>query len=635
MQWWISKLHENVALGAHVQLNVAFPVQGGGAGRCTLDDALVGARRILPLDYSTIHLPPIVGVSMREIPKDTEFAVLALNSPIVSALKEMEGIPPSMQSNVQVRLVACQCGAYHVSLTSMTDLCCGDTLVPANSCSPRVIVQFDGSAHRNRRIGGAGAALLQVESNGISLLDWGARSLPNCADNIVAETHGAALAITLYDKYRSLCQEQELTPLPLDRIQGDIKPLLQHLDFRGRFRRRDLVSLIHQFQAKRSRIAPDAITEYRPREANALADFFAGQASSYLTEEGAASGQVTAPIDISIDPPYDLLLATNAVIPGPHHSGKTVLVLQETLGCDMPQMAKYAGWMDGKCAKSVRAIALATRLGNCAMCVEYVSAATDGRGRLYARQISAQTLPRELRLLAYGATHKEVDMSGAHYELIRAMCASESLPPVRTLRQKLRLAWGLERTTDGEGQLHRAVKLFPMRVINCGATQALAVVRPWLEVEYRNRHFYATEAMEGIVMQLFLLEVRKRCFAPSIIWLHDGFWIGKEVDDEVLRAAEKYVRSRLFPQSENSEPLFRIVDLTEARDAVLHSQSFSPIGPIFPASRWEENISRRSPKGLTRQFPVAKFVHKVGSKRKFPTYFHRVGKRARLFRLRM
>ena len=35
---------------------------------------------------------------------------------------------------------------------------------------------------------------------------------------------------------------------------------------------------------------------------------------------------------------------------------------------------------------------------------------------LYARQISAQTLPRDLRLLVYGATHKEVDMSGAHYE---------------------------------------------------------------------------------------------------------------------------------------------------------------------------------------------------------------------------
>ena len=242
-----------------------------------------------------------------------------------------------------------------------------------------------------------------------------------------------------------------------------------------------------------------------------------------------------------------------------------------------------------------------------------------------------------------------------------------SVPPVRTLRQWLRLAWVTGPATGVDDEVHRAIKLFPLRVINGGAAQALAslvanelppppwlyalayeleaardaatsnmlaVVRPWLEVEYRNRHFYATEAIEGIVMQLFLLEVRKRCFAPSIIWLHDGFWIDKQVADEALLAAEKYVRSRLFPQSVNHEPLFRIVDLTEARDAVLHSQTFSPMGPLFPTSRWEDNMSRQSQKCLTRQFPVAKFVHKTGSKRKVSTYFHRVSKRARQFRLR-
>ena len=108
------------------------------------------------------------------------------------------------------------------------------------------------------------------------------------------------------------------------------------------------------------------------------------------------------------------------------------------------------------------------------MSVEYVSAATDGKGRLYARQISAQTLPRDLRLLAYGATHKEVDMSRAHYELIRAMCASESLPPVRTLRLWLRQAWLTGPATGGDDEVHRAIKLFPLRVINGGAAQALA-----------------------------------------------------------------------------------------------------------------------------------------------------------------
>ena len=441
VQRWVIKLHESVARDAHVQLQVDFPVCGGTLGRCSLSDTQVGVQRILPLDYSTMHLPPIIGISKVDISKGTQLAVLPLNSPVVAALREMEVSAPSMQSNVQVSLVACQCGAFHVSLLTTVDLCCGDSLVPANSCSPRIVVQFDLSPHRNRRIGGAGAALLQVESTGVSLLDWGARALPHCADNIVAETYGADLAISLYEKYRFLCQQQGLLPLPLDRIQGDIKPLLQHLDFRGRFRRRDLVALIHQFHAKRSRLAPCSVTEYRPREANALADYFAGQASSFLLNRRRDSEQLESPVDVPSDPPYDLLLEANAVILGPHQSGKTVLILQEMPGCDMLQMAQFAQWMNGKCAEAVKAIALATRQCKAAMSVEYVASATDGKGRLYARHCCAQTLPRDLRLLLYGATHKEVDMSGAHYELTRAMCASKSLPPIRELRLWLQQLW--------------------------------------------------------------------------------------------------------------------------------------------------------------------------------------------------
>ena len=87
-------------------------------------------------------------------------------------------------------------------------------------------------------------------------------------------------------------------------------------------------------------------------------------------------------------------------------------------------------------------------------------------------------------------------------------------------------------------------------------------------MEFPNRHFYAVEAVEGIVMQLFLLEVRKRCLVPSILWLHDGFWIDKNVDDVILMAAERHVRSFLFPQASDGDPLFRIVDLTEPRESV-------------------------------------------------------------------
>ena len=181
-----------------------------------------------------------------------------------------------MQGNVKTTIVMCQCGSLHALLHSSADLCQADILVPSNACEPRIMVQFDGSAHRTCGVGGAGAALLQVECSGLALLDW-AQALPVCADNIVAETHEADLALSLYEKYRQLSQQQSITPLPLDRIQGDIKPLLQHLDFRGRFRRKDLINLIHQFHTKRSRIAPNSITEYRPREANTLAIILRGK----------------------------------------------------------------------------------------------------------------------------------------------------------------------------------------------------------------------------------------------------------------------------------------------------------------------------------------------------------------------
>ena len=86
-----------------------------------------------------------------------------------------------------------------------------------------------------------------------------------------------------------------------------------------------------------------------------------------------------------------------------------------------------------------KAIALATKKGSTMMSVEYVTAANDGRGRLYARQFEAQSLPRQLRLLMYGDTHKEVDMSGAHYELTRALCKSQSLPSIGVLRDWLKI----------------------------------------------------------------------------------------------------------------------------------------------------------------------------------------------------
>ena len=191
-----------------------------------------------------------------------------------------------------------------------------------------------------------------------------------------------------------MCHEQGLAPLPLSRIHGDIKQLLHHLDFRSRFRRSDLIILINTFHRRRSRAAPNAITEYRPRETNVISDYLAGQASAWILDNPndprCSSGE---PFSIPVDPPYELLLEANAVILGPHVAGKVMLILQESLGCNKLQLAACLRWNKGSHATAIRNLALATRNVTTPLTVEYLTPANDASGRLYATQICAQRCP--------------------------------------------------------------------------------------------------------------------------------------------------------------------------------------------------------------------------------------------------
>ena len=303
---------------------------------------------------------------------------------------------------------------------------------------------------------------------------------------------------------------------------------------------------------------------------------------------------------------------------------------------------------------------LHTRNVTTPLTVEYLTPANDASGRMYATQICAQRLPRELRLLIYGSTHKEVDLTGAHYEMIRAMTGSVTLPPTHVLRGRLRETWEGNQVAD-PAPLREEVKMLPIRVINSGAAQALKhvtdcglgippwieafaydleaarevftvhvrrEVRPRVEALAKNRHFFAAEAIEAIFMQLFLLEVRKRTDTPSIIWLHDGLWIGREVDDQILYAAESHVRRLLFPHFVSASSLFSILDLHAAWQTAASNCPPPPHPPLFDkCSQGTKRGWRR--RRVTRQFPVAKFSHRQASKRKLPGYIDRISKRAR------
>ena len=200
----------------------------------------------------------------------------------------------------------------------------------------------------------------------------------------------------------------------------------------------------------------------------------------------------------------------------------------------------------------------ATKTCTSLLAVEYVASAEDGVGRLYARQFSAQRVPRSLRLVAYGLGHQEVDMTGAHYEIVPRSIEGCTLPPIKQLRALLREEWRQANCHECDD----AVKKWPLYVINGGiqaaeglflrqqliTTPAINAIaydltaacaaftetvsphfRSHLPTCFHNRSFFAAEHVECLAMQTFLVQLQQRVTLHSVIWLHDGVWIPSEV----------------------------------------------------------------------------------------------------------
>jgi hypothetical protein len=74
------------------------------------------------------------------------------------------------------------------------------------------------------------------------------------------------------------------------------------------------------------------------------------------------------------------------------------------------------------------------------------------------------------------------------------------------------------------------------------------------------------EWYEEYVMLTFYKELTRRVHLKSVIWLHDGLWIPKEISLEAILTAERAMLQQL--QLEQT-PLFRIKDLsTETTEIV-------------------------------------------------------------------
>ena len=361
----------------------------------------------------------------------------------------------------------CHCGAAHLRLQATDDIPDNAILLLGEAAQWQGrLVQFDGSAHKRTKSGGAGVSLLQVTQESTTLVRCKSMPLVNCPDNVIAAVQ---LAIT----YRRDCLQQGVAQDGVV-IQGDILPLLNYLQGRGRVKRLEVVRILEECQQLLS-CAPFIFRlVYLPRECNKLADHFAGLASARAQE---AIDQPLVVASHRALPPYHLAQKLGFVIEHGILHAEPAFVLTEGPAA-APDLLAVLLQHTAHSSEGVQDYSATAGSNQGTIVVGYKPSSLDGRGRFYAVGNAAQRLPRKVRPLLFGNNHCELDISGVHYELARrgSVPLQESIVPCVPSFSHATGFKGCSVLTLAEGlpsfpALEALIKRWPLIVINSETPQ--------------------------------------------------------------------------------------------------------------------------------------------------------------------
>ena len=324
-------------------------------------------------------------------PKDTRLSLLRLTN--------NSHYPKAGAVDLQT-IVCPDCQQLHVAPRCQEAVPAGTALsIALPTDAPVLLVQFDGSCHSYAGAGGAGLAALQITAGPSSLTHWRSVAIPQCADNILAEAWACKEALHL------AIELQRLLPSRFSKIfiQGNILPLINYMNHKGRIRRLEAAQIMEDCQLLASQLSPFVHFIYLPRECNSLADYFAGP--SRWADKPPCSSSIWYP-------------TTTWLYKVDHSSLDITLTLSERPRFSWTALTDYlpghpqhvAAWQTYR-----------ERFLKDALIVHYRPSLNSPEGRLYAIESAAQTIPRSLRAILFGSTHCELDITGAHYEIIRRL----------------------------------------------------------------------------------------------------------------------------------------------------------------------------------------------------------------------
>ena len=531
------------------------PPQAGNA--CCLDSTKIRLQRFPTVVLESALFPPKGLITIQSVAKGDTIAIFAKNDSRLRLLLVQHRKLPFPTATACLVPFSCHCGSTHLRLQATDDLSASTILLLSEPHEWQgCLVQFDGSAHKHTQTGGAGVSLLHVTPSSTTLVHWLSTPLLSCADNVLAEAHACKAAIKLAFEYYVSCLSRDIY-LDSVVVQGDILPIINYLQHKGRVKKPAVVAILDQCQQLLARAPCLFRLVYLPRECNRLADYFAGQASAAAKE---AAGNPLVPLHYAALLPYQLAQSLGFIIEQGIASHVPAFVLTERPAPTPPELHTLLQLHPHYKFISLDYIASAVASSHC-LSVGYKPTIDAFGGRYYAVGNAAQRLPRQVRLLLFGDSHWEIDISGAHYELMRRQCKSAAvhlgLPPIAQVREYLREALS---THIAEGSVGTVVKTWPLVIINSATPQeAIEYLKkrftgelpyslvsfarevfsasryvmnhppPWCppvaEGSGRGAPFHFFEVLEQRVTWTAYSFLQSRVGFTSAIWLHDGFWI--------------------------------------------------------------------------------------------------------------
>ena len=513
------------------------------------------------------------------VPADFVLGVFPLSSALPKKLFTFQyQVPRPPNCTIQFKL--CSCGKIHGYLTTLAPLDAGSILYVGDPTpqSSDFVLQFDGGAFRELKVGGAGV-ILWSHSNGIlTFVDSLAIPISPCSDAAHAETVGALYAVILASKHFS-----SYTPSRII-IKGDNRPLIDFMTHTGKFRRPDLQRLLSEAQHLLAFRLPPVQWSYTPREFNKCADYLAGAARDLAKQ----SLPHTTDFSDSLLPfflplPPSLLSFTGQPVRPTMDTPTSSFTFPEiiSLSPSLLPLVFRQSHRSPAASKYLRALVKGSHTLT-TLSVLYSPTAPDSKGRLNPKTIGAQKLPKSFRSLLFGNTHTEIDLVGSHYQLFQRLALSHLnivLPGVQTLRFMIRTDID-SRPSSASLDLASAPKALPTILLNStleatldhfrllgywpspsvlAALRAIAHAKPLLwnaldahfgprdipALTAANRPFYTLEHPETLWLKAFVVYLSAHFTFDSLIWLHDGIWISPAPAPPLLLAANRHASASL------------------------------------------------------------------------------------------